>query len=71
MMDRAGDMVELLVEHATDLRMCDLLEEPRRSDPSQPPTGLAIGLSNRFQQIFYRLIFFLYKTDVFFYRTRH
>lgn len=42
-MDRAGDMVELLVEHATDLRMCDLLEEPRRMDPPQPPTGLAIG----------------------------
>ncbi|XP_074034299.1 regulating synaptic membrane exocytosis protein fife [Leptinotarsa decemlineata] len=27
-MDRTGDMVELLVEHATDLRMCDLLDDP-------------------------------------------
>lgn len=26
-MDRAGDVVDLLVEHATDFRMCDLLDE--------------------------------------------
>ncbi|XP_055376753.1 uncharacterized protein LOC129608970 isoform X2 [Condylostylus longicornis] len=26
-MDRTGDIVELLVEHATDFRMCDLLDE--------------------------------------------
>lgn len=26
-MDRTGDMVELLVEHATDFRMCDLFDE--------------------------------------------
>lgn len=33
-MDRTGDMVELLVEHATDLRMCDLLDDPL------PPTNI-------------------------------
>ncbi|XP_044762020.1 regulating synaptic membrane exocytosis protein 1 isoform X2 [Coccinella septempunctata] len=27
-MDRTGDVVELLVEHPTDLRMCDLFDEP-------------------------------------------
>ncbi|XP_073997742.1 regulating synaptic membrane exocytosis protein fife isoform X2 [Rhodnius prolixus] len=27
-MDRTGDTVDLLVEHGTDLRMCDLLDEP-------------------------------------------
>lgn len=26
-MDRTGDSVELLVEHASDFRMCDLLDE--------------------------------------------
>lgn len=26
-MDRTGDVAELLVEHSTDLRMCDLLED--------------------------------------------
>lgn len=30
-MDRTGDTVELLVEHAADFRMCDLL------DDSAPP----------------------------------
>lgn len=34
-MDRTGDMVELLVEHATDLRMCDLLD-----DPMPPPSNV-------------------------------
>lgn len=27
-MDRTGDTVELQVEHATDLRICDLLDDP-------------------------------------------
>lgn len=27
-MDRTGDVVDLLVEHATDFRMCDLLDDP-------------------------------------------
>lgn len=26
-MDRTGDIVELLVEHATDVRMCDLIDD--------------------------------------------
>lgn len=37
-MDRTGDVVELLVEHATDLRMCDLLD-----DPLPPPTTTNIN----------------------------
>lgn len=32
-MDRTGDVVDLLVEHATDFRMCDLL------DDNGPPGG--------------------------------
>lgn len=33
-MDITGDMVELLVEHASELRMCDVLD-----DPIPPPTS--------------------------------
>lgn len=33
-MDRTGDVIELLVEHATDFRMCDLLD-----DSAPPGTG--------------------------------
>lgn len=32
-MDRTGDAVELLVEHATDFRMCDLLDDPGSMNP--------------------------------------
>ncbi|XP_065162627.1 regulating synaptic membrane exocytosis protein 1 isoform X2 [Atheta coriaria] len=32
-MDRTGDVIELLVEHATDLRMCDLLDDPMPPPP--------------------------------------
>lgn len=32
-MDRTGDAVELLVEHATDFRMCDLLDEAAPINP--------------------------------------
>ncbi|XP_023159060.1 uncharacterized protein LOC101448856 [Ceratitis capitata] len=51
-MDRTGDIVELLVEHATDFRMCDLFDEnlppgnsgnqsgPRRSGDG--PVGLGL-----------------------------
>ncbi|XP_002035092.2 regulating synaptic membrane exocytosis protein 1 [Drosophila sechellia] len=51
-MDRTGDVVELLVEHATDFRMCDLFDEnlppgnaggqsgPRRSGDG--PVGLGL-----------------------------
>lgn len=33
-MDRTGDMVDLLVEHATDFRMCDLLDENQQPPPT-------------------------------------
>lgn len=48
-MDRTGDMAELLVEHATDFRMCDLLDDPmpmsisRKASDAGPITGLQIG----------------------------
>lgn len=32
-MDRTGDTVELLVEHAADFRMCDLLDDPAPMNP--------------------------------------
>lgn len=32
-MDRTGDTVELLVEHAADFRMCDLLDDERPMNP--------------------------------------
>lgn len=32
-MDRTGDTVELLVEHASDFRMCDLLDEGSSMNP--------------------------------------
>lgn len=40
-MDRTGDVVELLVEHATDLRMCDILD-----DPIPPNSAMARKLSD-------------------------
>ena len=55
-MDRTGDVVELLVEHATDFRMCDLFDEnlppgnsgagqsgPRRSGDGPVGLGLIAG----------------------------
>jgi len=37
-MDRTGDIAELLVEHASDFRMCDLLEDnPLPSNPAPAP----------------------------------
>lgn len=56
-MDRTGDIVELLVEHATDFRMCDLFDEnlppgnaggqsgPRRSGDGPVGLGLIAGKS--------------------------
>ena len=41
-MDRTGDMVELLVEHATDLRMCDLLDDPIPPNVGRKPSDAAI-----------------------------
>lgn len=38
-MDRTGDTVELLVEHATDFRMCDLLDEGTTMNPSSSGGG--------------------------------
>lgn len=38
-MDRTGDMVDLLVEHATDYRMCDLLDDNQPPPPQPPSTG--------------------------------
>lgn len=32
-MDRTGDVVELLVEHAADFRMCDLLDDGTSMNP--------------------------------------
>lgn len=56
-MDRTGDTVELLVEHAADFRMCDLLDDPAPLNPGSggggnlrkstedPTSGLAPGKS--------------------------
>lgn len=38
-MDRTGDVVDLLVEHATDFRMCDLLDDSQPPPPQPPSTG--------------------------------
>lgn len=43
-MDRTGDTVELLIEHATDFRMCDLLDE---ASPSNPGAAGGIGANVR------------------------
>lgn len=43
-MDRTGDVAELLVEHATDFRMCDLLEEPMPMISRKSSDASAIGL---------------------------
>ncbi|XP_071057526.1 regulating synaptic membrane exocytosis protein 2 isoform X2 [Onthophagus taurus] len=43
-MDRTGDVIELLVEHATDLRMCDLLDDPiPPSNINRKPSDAAIS----------------------------
>lgn len=43
-MDRTGDVVELLVEHATDLRMCDLLDDPlSQGNISRKPSDVGIS----------------------------
>lgn len=43
-MDRTGEAVDLLIEHATDFRMCDLLDE---ASPSNPGTTSGICSSGR------------------------
>lgn len=63
-MDRTGDTVELLVEHAADFRMCDLFDEGSSMNPvsssgissnvsarklvDEPSAGLAPGKFNLF-----------------------
>nr|CAD7430077.1 unnamed protein product [Timema monikensis] len=42
-MDRAGEVAELLVEHATDLRMCDLLDDPSASGSGPRKSGDSLG----------------------------
>uniref|UniRef100_A0A8D8LYU8 Protein piccolo n=1 Tax=Cacopsylla melanoneura TaxID=428564 RepID=A0A8D8LYU8_9HEMI len=42
-MDRTGDVAELLVEHGADLRMCDLLDEPMPGS-ARKNSGDALGL---------------------------
>ncbi|ALC44692.1 CG43955 [Drosophila busckii] len=65
-MDRTGDIVELLVEHATDFRMCDLFDEnlppgnsggqsgPRRSGDG--PIGLGLIAARSISYITYEQI---------------
>lgn len=47
-MDRTGDVVDLLVEHATDFRMCDLLDEQMppggQGGPRKSGDGIGLGL---------------------------
>ncbi|XP_052129416.1 regulating synaptic membrane exocytosis protein 1 isoform X2 [Frankliniella occidentalis] len=46
-MDRTGDVAELLVEHCSDLRMCDFLDDPAgySSGPRKSGQGEQLGLS--------------------------
>lgn len=54
-MDRTGDVVELLVEHATDLRMCDLLDDPiPPGNTSRKPSDAALS-SLHIGKFLYRL----------------
>jgi len=62
-MDRTGDIVELLVEHATDFRMCDLFDEnlppgnaggqsgPRRSGDGPVGLGLIAGKFRKYNPV--------------------
>jgi hypothetical protein len=50
-MDRSGDVTELLVEHASDFRMCDLLEDnnplpPPQQQQQQQPTPISSIIPN-------------------------
>lgn len=67
-MDRTGDVVELLVEHATDFRMCDLFDEnippgnsgnergPRRSGDGPIGLGLIAGKFEKFISVLFLFI---------------
>lgn len=69
-MDRTGDIVELLVEHATDFRMCDLFDEnlppgnsggsergPRRSGDGPVGLGLIAGKLSQTEFLHYSVYF--------------
>jgi hypothetical protein len=43
-MDRTGDIAELLVEHASDFRMCDLLEDNMGQQQQQQPPSVAVPI---------------------------
>ncbi|XP_069701298.1 regulating synaptic membrane exocytosis protein 1 [Periplaneta americana] len=51
-MDRTGDVAELLVEHGTDLRMCDLLDDPSAlvSGPRKSQQGESLGMQLESEQ---------------------
>lgn len=69
-MDRTGDVVDLLVEHATDFRMCDLLDD--NQPPPQPPStgprksgdgpvGLGLVPGKQWEGMGARVIIWVYK----------
>ncbi|KDR14477.1 Protein piccolo [Zootermopsis nevadensis] len=51
-MDRTGEVAELVVEHATDLRMCDLLDEPSAlvSGSKKSQQGDSLGMQLESEQ---------------------
>lgn len=46
-MDRTGDIAELLVEHASDFRMCDLLEDNPMPQLNNPNASNVVNSSQR------------------------
>lgn len=57
-MDRTGDVVDLLVEHATDFRMCDLLDEnlppgSHQGGPRKSGDGIGLGLIAGISMVFF------------------
>lgn len=46
-MDRTGDVAELLVEHASDFRMCDLLEDNPMPQLTNPNASNVVNSSQR------------------------
>lgn len=74
-MDRTGDVIELLVEHATDFRMCDLLDDsgppgsggnsynsgPRKSGDGAVGLGLVPGKHKTIQNVLLFLYLKLYR----------
>lgn len=60
-MDRTGDVVDLLVEHATDFRMCDLLDENlppgSQGGPRKSGDGIGLGLIAGMSMTIFLLLF--------------